>query len=89
MAREAIFDKYFACEEWEKVFDAKTYEFKRMRDYSGFSFDELANLPISLFLQIKRDSWIHSMKQSPESAEVLKNIYRLGRKEADKNLSRG
>lgn len=59
-----------------------------MSDYSGISFQELEELPISIFLLLKKDSWIHSMQQSEESIEVLKNIQRLNRTKADKDVKR-
>lgn len=86
--REAIYEKYFAVEEWEHSYDKRTSEYKRMSDYCGLTFIELEELPLSVFLLIRKDSWIDSMQQSQESKEVLKNILRLGRTDADKDLKR-
>lgn len=87
--REAIYEKYFATEEWEINLDKRTAELKRMANYCGLNFTELEDLPLSTYLLIRRDSWIDSMQQTEEAKEVLKNIIRLGRKDADKNLKRG
>lgn len=87
--REAIYEKYFITEEWEINLDKRTAELKRMSDYCGLTFLELEELPLSTYLLIRRDSWIDSMQQTEEAKEVLKNIIRLGRKDADKNLKRG
>lgn len=89
VVREAIYEKYFATEEWEINLDKRTAELKRMSDYCGLTFLELEELPLSTYLLIRRDSWIDSMQQTEEAKEVLKNIIRLGRKDADKNLKRG
>mgnify|MGYP000869822158 FL=1 len=89
MVREAIFEKYFATEEWEQNLDKRTAELKRMSDYCGLNFLEIEDLPLYTYLQIRRDSWLDSMQKTEEAKEVLKNIIRLGRKDADKNLKRG
>lgn len=82
-ARDAIVKKYFTSEAWEEYYDASTVELKRMSDYSGYTFNELINLPIGAYLLIKKDSWIESMKATPEASEVLKNIYRLQQSKPD------
>lgn len=89
MVREAIYEKYFAPEEWEINLDKRTAELKRMSDYCGLNFLEIEDLPLYTYLQIRRDSWLDSMQKTEEAKEVLKNIIRLGRKDADKNLKRG
>ena len=89
MVREAIYEKYFATEEWEINLDKRTAELKRMSDYCVVNFVEIEDLPLYTYLQIRRDSWLDSMQKTEEAKEVLKNIIRLGRKDADKNLKRG
>lgn len=81
--RRAVTDKYFTKEEWEGEIQAQTVELKRMSNYCGAPMLELEDLPLSLFLLIKRDSWIESMMHSDESREVLKNIWRLQQTEPD------
>lgn len=48
-----------------------------MSDYSGFTFDQLYDLPLGAYLIIKRDSWIANMMQTDESRDILKRIYEL------------
>lgn len=60
-----------------------TSEKKRMADYCSCSLFELDNLPLTLYLIIKRDSWIESMNKTEEGREVLKNIWRLNQSKAD------
>lgn len=85
---EAIVKKYFAIEEWEKDLDCKTYELKRMHNYTGMSFEKLLSLPLSAFLYLRRESWIDSFKQSEEGRETLKSIWRLGQTKADLKAAR-
>lgn len=54
-----------------------------MSEYSGLDFKKLRSLPLSLYLIIKRDSWINSMKSTEDGREVLKAIWRLNQKKAD------
>ena len=73
-------------EEWEERLDMRSAELKRMSDYCGLTFLELEELPLSLYLMVRRDSWISSMLKTEESREVLKAITRLERKDADRDL---
>lgn len=81
--RKAVVTKYFATENWEREMASSTSELKRMSDYSGVPLLDLERLPLSLFLLIKRDSWIESMMKTETSREVLKNIWRLSQTEPD------
>lgn len=85
---EAIVKKYFAREEWEKDLDCKTYELKRMHNYTGMSFEKLLSLPLSAFLYLRRESWIDSFKRSEEGRETLKSIWRLSQTKADLKTAR-
>ena len=81
--------KYFGqSEEWEGDFFASTSELKRMSDYAGLGMLKLPELPWSLFLLIKRDSWIQKVKEAPDGGEILKTIWRLKQTKADLNKVR-
>lgn len=76
--REAIFAKYFSQrEDWEGELQEHLIERRRMSDYSGTPILELGALPLSLFLVIKRDAWIASMRATEAGREALKAIWRL------------
>lgn len=81
--REAIFNKYFNNEKWEKELTQITAEKKRMANYCGCSLFDLENLPLILYLVIKRDSWLESMNATEEGRQVLKDIWRLQQTSAD------
>lgn len=80
---DAIIKKYFACEEWEKEMDCRTRELKRMQDYTGLNFNELMALPLSAFLYLRKESWVHSFLVSETGRETLKDIWRLSQTKAD------
>ncbi|MFL8968893.1 hypothetical protein ACKA04_02365 [Helcococcus kunzii] len=86
--REAVFEKYFRNEEWEKEITQLTSERKRMAEYCRCSLFELDNLPLTLYLVIKRDSWIESMNQNDEGRQILKELWRLQQTSADLNKIR-
>lgn len=54
-----------------------------MSEYSGLSFVELAHLPLSMFLLIRRDSWISSMMNGENGREFLKTLWRIQQTEPD------
>ncbi|MCI8851229.1 MAG: hypothetical protein HFE82_06805 [Erysipelotrichaceae bacterium] len=81
--REAIIDKYFETEGWESDYNASSGEIKAIGDYSGLSFNEVLNLPISLFLLLKKDAWMYNNMQSEKGKEFLKALWRLKQTEPD------
>lgn len=81
--REAIIDKYFDTEQWESQYDTSTSEIKAISDYSGLTFNEVLNLPLSLFLLYRRDAWIFNNMQSEKGKEFLKALWRLRQTEPD------
>ncbi|MFM1538793.1 MULTISPECIES: hypothetical protein [Helcococcus] len=83
IVRKAIKQKYFKNEEWEENFLQSSSELKRMSDYAGCSLFDLLNLPLPVFLLIKRDSWLDSMNKTEDGREVLKDLWRLGQTKAD------
>ncbi|WP_288868810.1 hypothetical protein [uncultured Parvimonas sp.] len=60
-----------------------TSEQKRMSDYAKCSLFDLYNLPLPLYLLIKKDSWIDSMNSTEEGREALKDFWRLSQTKAD------
>lgn len=81
--RQAIIDKYYHLEDWENQYQLQSAEIKAIIDYSGLSFNEVTNLPLSLFLCLKKDTWIHNHKKTKEGQELLKTLYRLQQTEPD------
>lgn len=81
--RRAVAAKYFSNEAWEDAYQMATAEENRMAKYAGCSLLSLQDLPLSLYLLIKKDSWIESMHTSEESREVLATLWRLQQTKAD------
>ena len=80
---EAICSKYLQVEEWEKSYNLKTGELKRIAKYTGLNFKEIEELPLRDYLLYNRDSWIDSWNSSKEGREFLKDLWRLGQTKAD------
>ncbi len=70
-------------EEWESDYDTSSSEIKAISDYSRLSFNEVMNLPISLFLLLRKDAWMHNNMQSEKGKEFLKALWRLRQTEPD------
>lgn len=70
-------------EEWESDYDTSSGEMKAISDYSRLSFNEVMNLPISLFLLLRKDAWMHNNMQSEKGKEFLKALWRLRQTEPD------
>lgn len=83
--RNAIITKYFETEEWEEDYDCASYEIKAISDYTGLSFNEVMDLPISLFLLYKKEAWIHSNLKTEAGRKFLKDLWRLQQTEPDYN----
>lgn len=81
--RNAIIAKYFETEEWEKDYDCATYEIKAISDYTGLSFNEVIDLPISLFLLYKKEAWISNNLKSEAGRKFLKDLWRLQQVDPD------
>lgn len=56
---------------------------RTIKEYSGFSFKEILDLPYSYFLLLRKESWIYSFQTSQEGTEILKNLWRLQQKDPD------
>ena len=61
----------------------KTADIKAISEYTGLNFNEVYNLPYSLFLLYKKESWIHGIKQTEKGREFLKTLYELNQTKAD------
>ncbi|UZP02290.1 hypothetical protein JW813_11220 [Clostridium botulinum] len=81
--REALFNKYFPCEDWERAFHLCTSEIKRIGIYTGLSFKEVQELSLSLFLLYRKESWVYSFNRTEEGKEFLKTLWRLQQTKAD------
>lgn len=86
--RDAIIAKYFASDEWESEYTLLSGELKAIADYTGLSIREVTDLPISLFLLFKKDSWIANNLKSQQGRDFLKDLHRLQQTKADVNAIR-
>lgn len=78
-----MFSKYYKIEEWEKEYKTCTGELKAIADYTGLSLKNVLNLPISLFLLFRKESWIHNQNGTNEGRKMMKTFWRLQQTEAD------
>lgn len=81
--RNAIIDKYFESEGWENNYDTSSGEIKAIGDYTGLSFNEVMDLPMSLFLLLRKDAWIYNNMRSEKGKEFMKALWRLRQTEPD------
>lgn len=81
--REAIVDKYFETEEWESNYDTSSGEIKAIGDYTGLSFNEVLDLPLSLFLLYRKDTWLYNNMRTEKGKDFLKALLRLQQTEPD------
>lgn len=75
--RSAIIEKYFETQEWEKDYQNSSAEIKAISDYTGISFGDVLELPVSLFLLYRKESWIYFNSKSENGKEFLKALWRL------------
>lgn len=81
--RSAILEKYFVRDEWEEEYEETTGETKAIIDYSELSYQEVLDLPMSLYLILKKDAWLNTLKSSNQGREFLKTLYTLQQTEPD------
>lgn len=70
------------------MFSTGTSELNRMSKYSGLNFNEVLNLPYSMYLLLSKDSWIDVCNNTESGREFLKTIWRLQQTKADTNKIR-
>ncbi|WP_404988168.1 hypothetical protein [Clostridium culturomicium] len=80
---KAIIDKYLKSEKWEESYILCTSELRRISKYSGLNFNEVLDLPYSLYLLYRKESWIDSWNRTDEGREFLKTLWRLQQTKAD------
>lgn len=54
-----------------------------IKNYTGLNFNEVLELPYSLYLLYKKEAWVDSWRGTPEGANFLKDLWRLQQTEAD------
>ncbi|WP_061309235.1 hypothetical protein, partial [Clostridium botulinum] len=69
--------------DWERAFHLCTSEVKRISIYAGLSFKEVQELPLSLFLLYRKESWVYSFTRTEDGKEFLKTLWRLQQTKAD------
>lgn len=73
----AILDKYFKGEEWEKDYKIYTGNIKAICDYTNLNYFQVLNLRYSHFLLLAKDSWITGLMKSEQGREFLKTLRNL------------
>ncbi|MEG2412623.1 MAG: hypothetical protein RSA29_17695 [Clostridium sp.] len=80
---KAIVDKYVKTEEWENDYILCTSELRRISKYTGMNFNEVLDLPYSMYLLYRKESWIDSWNRTEEGREFLKTLWKLQQTNAD------
>lgn len=80
---KVIIDKYVKTEEWEDDYILCTSELRRISRYTRLNFNEILELPYSMYLLYRKESWIDSWNQTEEGREFLKTLWRLQQTKAD------
>lgn len=80
---KALFEKYVQTEKWQGYFTESTQELKRISNYTGLNFNEVLNLPYSMYLLYRRESWINSWRGTKEGCEFLETLWRIQQVNAD------
>ncbi|ATD56234.1 hypothetical protein BTM21_03835 [Clostridium chauvoei] len=80
---KAIINKYISNEEWEESYILCTGELRRISEYTKLNFNEILNLPYSLYLLYRKESWIDSWSKTEDGREFLKALWRLKQTKAD------
>lgn len=75
-------------EEWEENYILCTSELRRISKYTGMNFNEVLDLPYSLYLLYRKESWVDSWNRTEEGREFLKSLWRLQQTKADINKIR-
>lgn len=79
----AILDKYFSSEKWEKDYRIYSGSIKAVCDYTNLNYFEVLNLRYSHFLLLSKDSWISGLMKSEQGREFLKDLHTLQITEAE------
>ncbi|MBY0755022.1 hypothetical protein K5V21_06080 [Clostridium sardiniense] len=80
---EAIVNKYFPSEKWEEQYYCETADIKAVSEYTGLNFNEIYNLPYSLFLLYRKDAWLSGLKGTEKGQEFLETLWGLTQTKAD------
>lgn len=56
---------------------------KAIADYTGMPISVIVELPISLFLLFRKNTWIYNQMHSEEGQKMLKDFWRLQQTEPD------
>lgn len=61
---------------------------KVVSDYSRLNFNEIMDLPLSRYLQLRRDGFIYRLSQTESGREYLENCWILEQTEPDRKQLR-
>ncbi|MGG7077383.1 hypothetical protein [Clostridium sardiniense] len=56
---------------------------KAISEYTGLNFNEIHNLPYSLFLLYRKDAWLSGLKGTERGQEFLETLWGLTQTKAD------
>ena len=70
-------------EEWEDSYSLCTSELRRISRFTGLNFNDVLDLPYSMYLLYKKESWIDSWMQTEDGREFLSTLWRLQQTKAD------
>lgn len=65
-----------------------TFQEKLVRDYTGYTFNEIDELDFYLFWVYLKDAFIYKMNQTDEGLTYLDNAWRLTQKQPDREKLR-
>ncbi len=65
-------------------YEIYTMQLKMVRDYTGLSFDQILDLPLSLFLLYRYDSYIYDIYTTTGGKEYLEQCWLMEQTKPDK-----
>lgn len=65
-------------------YEIYTMQLKMVHDYTGLSFEEILDLPLSLFLLYRYDSYLYSKYTTPGGKEYLEQCWMMEQTKPDK-----
>lgn len=79
----AIIDKYFPKEKYEDMIYSHTAEQKLISEYTGLDFNEIMDLPYSLYFLYRHDAWVDRQRKTEDGREFLQTLWRLKQTKPD------
>ena len=73
--------RYLPAEPWEEAFAPYSAAHRLVADYAGLSIPAADALPWPAFLALRRDEWLHALRQTEAGRTALEAFWRLSRQE--------